>query len=210
MGLIHLACLDVERAEESRFSRWYEERHLPEMLKRPGWLGARRYECLDGEPRFVTIYDLSDDAVDGSSLSEAPYRSPEYERTGIRDYHARTYRQLHDAGEHPVPPMLVNIVTVDIEGQYADSFNRWYNDVHVPEILSCPGWRGNRRYECIGGEPRFLAIYDLDDERLPFASPEYRAAVGWDEHVQHIRGYHGFRIYRLTYDSYTPELRPCT
>ena len=103
---------------------------------------------------------------------------------------------------HLVPPTLVNIVTVDIDAAYAGAFDRWYNEVHVPEILGCPGWLGNRRYECLDGEPRFLAIYDLEDERLPFDTPEYRAAVGWDEHVGRIRGYHGFRIYRLIYDSY--------
>jgi hypothetical protein len=25
--------------------------------------------------------------------------------------------------------------------------------------------------------------------------------VGWDEHAQHIRGFHGFRIYELIYRS---------
>jgi hypothetical protein len=35
----------------------------------------------------------------------------------------------------------------------------------------------------------------------PFNSPEWEAAVGWDEHVDHIRGFHGFRVYRLIFDS---------
>ena len=202
MSVIHLAGLDVERGDEERFSHWYCEQHLPRMLSQRGWRGARRYECLEGEPRFVTIYDLDDEALSEPLISEAPYRAPDFERTGIRDYHARTYRKTYDAGTHLVPPTLVNIVTVDIDAAYAGAFDRWYNEVHVPEILGCPGWLGNRRYECLDGEPRFLAIYDLEDERLPFDTPEYRAAVGWDEHVGRIRGYHGFRIYRLIYDSY--------
>jgi heme-degrading monooxygenase HmoA len=201
MTLIHMACLNVERNDEERFSAWYETRHLAAMLDRPGWRGARRYQCLDGEPRYVTIYDL-DEAMENAPLSEAPYRSPEFERTGIRDYRARTYKQIHDAGEHPTPPTLVNIVTVDMNADHAESFSRWYNEIHVPEILACPGWRGNRRFECVDGEPRFLAIYDLDDAQSPFTSAAYHTAVGWDEHVEHIRGYHGFRIYRLIYDSY--------
>jgi hypothetical protein len=202
VSLIHIAFLDVADSDRTRFSRWYEERHVPAMLERTGWERARRYECVDAQPRHVTIYDLTDEALGQTFVSEAPYRSAEFERTGIRNYHARTYRQTLDAGEHLVPPRLLNIVSVDIDAEYASAFDRWYNDVHVPEILGCPGWRGNCRYECIDGEPRFLAIYDLDDESQPFTSPEYHRAVGWDDHVGHIRGYHGFRIYRLTYDSY--------
>nr|MDQ6921968.1 hypothetical protein [Candidatus Dormibacteraeota bacterium] len=99
-------------------------------------------------------------------------------------------------------PDLVNVITVDVDDQHAESFSRWYNEVHFPEILACPGWHAGRRYECVDGEPRFLAVYDLDDEESPFSSPEYAAAVGWDEHVAGIRGYHGFRIYRLIYDSH--------
>ncbi len=47
---------------------------------------------------------------------------------------------------------------------------------------------------------RFVAIYDLEDATRPFSSPEYEAAVGWDEHAARVRGYHGFRIYRLSFE----------
>lgn len=149
----------------------------------------------------MTIYQLDEEALHKGSISEAPYRSPDFARTGIRNYHARTYREIHDAGEHVLPPTWVNIVSVDMDAAYAEAFNHWYNDVHVPEILACPGWLGNRRYQCIDGQPRFLAVYDLEDEKRPFGSKEWRSAVGWDEHVEHIRGYHGFRVYRLIHDS---------
>jgi hypothetical protein len=198
--LIHVAGLDVEM-DEGAFNEWFVREHLPRILDRPGWLAARCFECLKGEPRLLTIYELDATLVD-QRLSAAPFHSGITERRGIRDYHARTYRQIHEAGAHVVPPQLINMVTVDIEAEHADSFNRWYNEVHFPEILACPGWRGGRRYECIDGEPRFLAIYDLEDPTRPFSTPEYQAAVGWDDHVEHIRGYHGFRIYRLSYDSH--------
>ena len=42
----------------------------------------------------------------------------------------------------------------------------------------------------------FLAIYELEDAERPFNSPEFDQAVGWDEHLPKLRGYHGFRIYR--------------
>ena len=142
------------------------------------------------------------------TISEAPFRSKVFAARGLRNYHARTWREIHSAGDPKWAPQWLNAVTVDIEPPHAAAFNRWYNDVHVPEILECPGWTANRRYECVDGEPRFLALYDLDDPTTPFASPEWSAAVGWDEFVDHIRGFHGFRVYELTFDSERP--RPVT
>jgi len=201
-ALIHLAGFDLE-VDEGSFNAWYERAHLPSVLSRPGWSGAWRFRCLNGEPRFLTMYDLTESALaTNQRVSEGLLVAAMVERRGIRDYHARTYRLIHEAGEHRARPDLVNVITVDIEEAHAESFSRWYNEVHFPEILACPGWRAGRRYECIDGGPRFLALYDLDDESAPFSSPEYESAVGWDEHAAHIRGYHGFRIYCLIYDSH--------
>jgi hypothetical protein len=198
--VIHLARFELEPAREAEFRAWYEAEHVPAMLARPGWLRLRRYLCRDGRPH-ISLYDIDDDLATTPRLSEAPFRSRRFAARGIRDYHARTWREIHSAGAHQPRPEWLNIVTVDIEDAHAGEFDRWYNEVHVPEILACPGWIANRRYECVDGEPRFLAIYDLEDGERPFNSPEWEAAVGWDEHVDHIRGFHGFRVYRLIFDS---------
>jgi hypothetical protein len=198
--MIHLAIFDLESEREREFGQWYEAEHVQAMLARDGWRRLRRYRCSDGQP-FVSIYDIDDDVPTQPLLSEAPFRSDRFAARGIRNYHARTWREIHDAGSHPERPEWVNIVSVDVEDAYAPEFDRWYNEVHVPEILGCPGWLANRRYECLDGEPRFLAIYELSDPDRPFSSPEWEAAVGWDEHVDHIRGFHGFRVYELIFDS---------
>jgi hypothetical protein len=199
--VIHLALFDLEPGADDEFTRWYESEHASRMLARPGWRRMRRYRCTDGQP-LLSLYDLDDDLPAEPHISEAPFRGGDrFAARGIRNYHARTYREIHAAGAHMDRPEWLNVVTVDIEPAYADEFNRWYNEVHVPEILACPGWHANRRYECVDGEPRFLAVYDLEDAERPFNSPEWESAVGWDDHVDHIRGFHGFRVYRLTFDS---------
>ena len=198
--MIHLALFELEADAEQEFDRWYEREHVPRTLERPGWLRMRRYRCTDGRP-LLSLYDLDDALPTEPHLSEAPFRSGRFEARGIRDYHARTWREIHAAGKHLERPEWLNMVTVDVVDAYADDFSRWYDDIHVPEILACPGWRANRRYECVDGEPRFLALYDLDDPVQPFESPQWEAAVGWDEHVGHIRGFHGFRVYELKFDS---------
>lgn len=141
------------------------------------------------------IHVLGEEAV-GDRLAAAPFRAEAFSRW-IRDYAASTYRQISSQGEDPALSGLINVVTVDVEPEHAGAFSRWYDDVHVPEILDCPGWLGARRYRSIDHDGCFMAVYGLEDAERPFGTAEYEEATGWDEHVEHIRGYHGFRIYRI-------------
>lgn len=197
--LVHVVGLDVQSGYEEQFDRWYEDEHLPRVLKGEGWLAAHRYRCLEGEPQRLTVFDLD---VSGARLADGISASPlgnEPVGRRIRNYHARTYRLVHSAGGYSEVPPLINVISTDVARGHEELFNRWYNEVHVPEILACPGWRSARRYRSVDGDPVFLAVYELDDEVRPFATPEYEAAVGWDDQVEYLRGYHGFRIYRLTH-----------
>jgi hypothetical protein len=196
--LIHTACFDIASDHQDAFDRWYEDEHVPEVLARPGWERAHRYVCLDGGPRDLVVYDLGEEALDPAGTpSEAAFRSyPEDHR--IRNYLSRTLRRISATAADPREAELINYVTVEVEPALAAGFSRWYEEVHVPEIVACPGWLGNERYEALAAEPLFLAVYGLADAERPFTTPEYEAAVGWDEHLDAIRGYHGFRIYRRT------------
>ena len=197
--MIHLAIYEVDPALEDAFSRWYETEHVPVMLSRPGWRSARRYRCTDGQP-YASLYELDDELPVEPHISEAPFRAGPFVARGLRSYHARTWKEIHTSGRPPARREWLNIVTVDVEKAGAEAFNRWYDEVHVPEILACPGWIANARYECVDGEPRYLAVYDLEDAVRPFSSPEWGAAVGWDEHVGQLRGFHGFRVYRQVFE----------
>jgi len=195
--LVHLVALDVQVGYEEAFDSWYESEHLPLLLEREGWLRAHRYRCLEGEPQRLTMFELD---ISGEQLADGVSASPLTDESigrRIRNYHARTYRLIQSTDAREDAPPLVNVISTDVVPGHEDSFNRWYTDVHVPEILGCPGWRSVRRYRSLDGDPVFLAVYALDDERRPFNTPEYEAAVGWDDQVGYLRGYHGFRIYRL-------------
>ena len=199
--MIHWAALDLEEGFEGEFWGWYDAEHIPRMLARPGWRRVRRYECLGTAPRFASLYDLDDDLPLEPWISEAPFRDSPFATRGIRNYQGRTWRAIHAAGASDGRAPYINAVTVEVDPAQREAFNRWYDEVHVPEILGCPGWLANRRYESAYGAPEVLAIYDLEDAERPFSSSQWEAAVGWDEHVDHIRGFHGFRVYRLLSDS---------
>jgi hypothetical protein len=55
------------------------------------------------------------------------------------------------------------VLSNPVEGE-DDSFNKWYDDVHVPEVLDVPGVIAAQRYD--------LAELDIpDDEDLPAQLP---------------------------------------
>jgi hypothetical protein len=59
-----------------------------------------------------------------------------------------------------------------------DEFNAWYDTEHLAERLAVPGFETARRFVCIDGAPRYLAMYDLTTPEV-LESPEY-LRVGYD------------------------------
>ena len=48
-------------------------------------------------------------------------------------------------------------------GDQDEEFNRWYDDVHLADVLKVPGVVGAERYRFRSGEGwKYLAIYELD------------------------------------------------
>ena len=60
----------------------------------------------------------------------------------------------------------------------ADEYHRWYDEVHIPEILAVSGFASARRLEAADGES-FLVIYELDDvDAAKAAMADAQAAGG--------------------------------
>ncbi|HXZ63072.1 MAG TPA: DUF4286 family protein [Acidimicrobiales bacterium] len=68
-----------------------------------------------------------------------------------------------------------------------DEFNRWYREVHVPEVLAVPGFVSVRRFKLRPRDvdaqeppPTYLAVYDVESEDLgaPLAELAARSAAG--------------------------------
>jgi hypothetical protein len=51
----------------------------------------------------------------------------------------------------------------------AEAYHRWYDEVHIPELLQVDGFARASRYEAADGES-FLAVYELDDVDLAQSS----------------------------------------
>lgn len=58
-----------------------------------------------------------------------------------------------------------------------EEFNDWYDMEHFPQRCALPGFETGRRFVCLDGWPRWLALYDLASEAT-LQTPDYRAVSG--------------------------------
>jgi antibiotic biosynthesis monooxygenase (ABM) superfamily enzyme len=62
--------MDVEPDKEKQLNEWYNNMHIPALLKVPGVLSGRRYTAMQGTPKYTAIYEFDRRARDVTS-SEA-------------------------------------------------------------------------------------------------------------------------------------------
>ena len=89
---------------------------------------------------------------------------------------------------------MTHIVMVDIPEEDEAAFNEWYDHVHLPDILACPGWLSARRYRCLEGGPRYVAMYEITGPEA-YETPEFDRIKGFGPFEGRIRN---FRRLRLT------------
>ena len=96
-------------------------------------------------------------------------------------------------------PECLLIVTAEVDPAVEVAWNRWYDTVHLPDALKCPGVRRGRRYVSSGeisettrGKTEkttrriYTTIYELDSPNAT-TSPEFQAMRGWYEFAPHVR-----------------------
>jgi hypothetical protein len=77
-------------------------------------------------------------------------------------------------------PQEILVVSARVDAAVEQDWNRWYDEVHLPEIVACPGFRSGQRYvaEDRTGARRYIAVYELDHAGA-LASPEFATRRGW-------------------------------
>ncbi|MCO5065257.1 MAG: hypothetical protein M9924_12710 [Rhizobiaceae bacterium] len=77
------------------------------------------------------------------------------------------------------------LVMIEIDPAYEDDFNRWYREEHYPERMACPGFLSGKRYLATEGEPKYLAIYELESPAV-LESEDYKKIAGPSEWTRRL------------------------
>jgi hypothetical protein len=63
---LQMGRIDVPVHLEEEFNDWYNTVYVPDYLTVPGVLRARRYVVIDGQPKYLTVYELDRPGVPDS------------------------------------------------------------------------------------------------------------------------------------------------
>lgn len=88
---------------------------------------------------------------------------------------------------------MLHIVMVDIDEENEAAFNDWYDNVHLPDILACPGWLSARRFRCVEGGPRYVAMYEITGPEA-YSTPEFDAIKGFGPFEGKVKNFHRLRL----------------
>lgn len=184
---------DIAAGSADAFRAWREEQQVPALRACPGVESVDWLESVEGQPQLLLLCALEDErAAEGAQL-RAALDWGSWLRA-LRGWHRRTYRPISALGTplSPPPPFLLT-VRADVTPGTEAAFNAWYDEVHLPEVLECPGFVAATRWECADGQPRFLALYQLARADA-LTTPELDRIYGFGPTTPSIRSEHG-RIY---------------
>jgi hypothetical protein len=178
---------------EPEYNRWYQEQHAPDVVSIPGFVSAQRFVYNDVQlravalkkPRYLVIYKIVTADLP-AVIAEVKHRL----QTGQTRISASLdpqsgqmymYRALGPEvrAHHAVPahaPLYYQVVFGDATAGKDTEFNRWYDRVHVPDMLSGPGFVSAQRgiisdvqMEPITQPSRYLALFEIATADLPAA-----------------------------------------
>ena len=186
MKALLIACTDSAGAEhDAAFNDWYSNAHVPEVLTVPGFVRAARYRSFsdggDITQNYLCVYelDVADEPGLQAARDELSRRSAAGSMTpppqGAMDRSSMRARYFTEVGPRvgagDSPPAGVFMVFTNAASQADEGeFNRWYQDIHLPEVTAVPGFAAASRYVTAElnsptdpwvVEQRYLAVYEL-------------------------------------------------
>lgn len=163
-----------------------------------GAVGPEAYELLAvaargfRPPRFLTTAPAADEGGTGSG------GVGERGGTVLRPAWSLVYRRVAETAPPAVAPYAIYLLGVDppddASDEELDTFNEFYTDVHLPEVAERRHALRAERFELVRavrppypGAPRFLAVYEVDEEgaanRRHRGPPYARGPEVWQRHT---------------------------
>ena len=227
---------ETARAHDPVFEAWVNKHHGEFLANVPDALSVRRYELVQTKfsspgPVYplLTVYQLAEPTtLDGEAYkqhtaNQTPMPEGAPPVTGLR----RTiWRQITPAAGSCTGAAVdavdrgqligtaVMAVTADVDPEWEDFANSWYDEVHLPEVAAKPGVLSARRFidrdapaapgaRQSDDHPRFLALYELEDVSV-IDDPRFAQTSGPDKRREEL-GTH-FRARLDVYRQVFPEV----
>ena len=77
---LQMGRIDIMASMEEEFNDWYNTCFIPDFLKVPGVIRARRYTAIEAQPKYLTVYEFVDRNVPDSAAWNAARESNPWSR----------------------------------------------------------------------------------------------------------------------------------
>jgi len=188
-----IAGLNFANVPGDDFHKWQDEEHIPERLRVPGFINAKRWIGAADPNISVNTYDLESLDV----LKSQPYLAFSGEKSSAwsKRIIARCTRLMRVAatqvmpGEQiqpdDAPALLFN--AMNIAPEHDADFFAWYTQEHLPALMQVPGNLCARFFkaEGKGSSHQYVAAYHIAAPEVP-DSPAWRKAADtpWSDRVR--------------------------
>ena len=165
-------CTDPE--QEAEFNRWYNHMHLPDASAAGIFVNPMRLANADpkpGEPGYLAIGETTwpdvSAAWEAQQKQSTSRRSPE-RRSPLLDVQlVGLFKRLGGQFRSAIRPVTGNLVVLlDCDDPSREGeFNRWYNDIHIPDILDTALYHTAYRYKSLnleGSRGKYLNLFETD------------------------------------------------
>jgi hypothetical protein len=183
--------LDFSGIAEDEFHDWFDNEHMPERERVPGFLSCRRWIGVQNPKEAVHLFDLDSLAV----LESPAYRAISGDNVSIwsKRIRAKCGRLLRFEGEQILPGDALTpegaggllLVGMTPAAAVETEFNAWYDTEHVPAVARVPGVLCARRFRGGSSGPKYVALYLSAPEVIDGA--EWKQASGSTPMPAHIR-----------------------
>ena len=135
---------DLNEGFESDYEAWHSQEHMPERLRLPGFLRARRYRNTGLGPKWVIWYEVSDTPILTGAEYLARLNDPTpWTRWIIAEcrHTSRTACAVTASFGRGVGAFLLTLRMAPAEGRIGD-LKKWLTDLVLPGLVSRPGLSG--------------------------------------------------------------------
>lgn len=176
---------DATTEQRLAFSDGYSQIHIPEVVEsHPGFVRGTRFELIEPDPRgdlgpqWVVVYEIANEAAVWAFIDRVdggPDGYPVYRRWTDQPWSMRWrvlwarrdgYAGSIGKGELPYLMLIGMDAAEGSSDADLEAFQRFYDDIHVPEVVAALGLDVALRYERLRafdhpapGCPRFMAAY---------------------------------------------------
>jgi len=185
-----------ENLTDEKFNEWYNDVHIPDVLKIVGIHSAYRYKSIQSASNsaYLALYPISN-----ISLLESPelrsiltisdyFPGSSYSCYDYAKFESRFYEHI-DGYEKPGAKsgpanLVISAALTPASGTDAE-FDAWYKNEHYRTLAECRGYVRTRRYKLTKttnvdyNPPMYLALHEFQGEELPADDLDKSGATTW-------------------------------